>query len=64
MLKSGYQTWTGLKDWVCDGQADCQDASDERNCPVLVQHFMCDSGDKVEIEKGGFHLNCLSFLLL
>ena len=56
------QTWTGLKDWVCDGQADCQDASDERNCPVLVQHFMCDSGDKVEIEKGGFHLNCLSCL--
>ena len=56
-------TWTGLKDWVCDGQADCQDASDERNCPVLVQHFMCDSGDKVEIEKGGFHLNCLSWFL-
>ena len=23
---------------------------------------MCDSGDKVEIEKGGFHLNCLSSL--
>ena len=28
-----------------------QDASDERNCPVLVQHFMCDNGEKVEIDQ-------------
>ena len=28
-----------------------QDASDERNCPVLVQHFMCDNGEEVEIDQ-------------
>ena len=29
---------------------DFQDASDERNCPVLVQYFMCDNGEKIEID--------------
>jgi hypothetical protein len=29
-------------DWICDGEADCVDASDEQDCPAA---FTCDDGE-------------------
>ncbi len=35
-------------DWVCDGDADCEDDSDERDCPARpcrADQFRCSNGD-------------------
>lgn len=36
------------RSWVCDGDSDCEDASDERDCPDLscrADQFRCNNGD-------------------
>ncbi|KAG7156957.1 Basement membrane-specific heparan sulfate proteoglycan core protein-like 5, partial [Homarus americanus] len=39
-------------DQHCDGTTDCQDASDEKNCPPLCTNndFRCDDGTCIPLE--------------